>query len=66
MSQLKRLKLRKNSWDSDSCEFNEVLTEFAFQKRVHEVVVKRVVKALIWEFPDVVWSNGAAIDPVTM
>ncbi|GJS46326.1 chaperonin CPN60-2, mitochondrial-like protein, partial [Tanacetum coccineum] len=44
MSQLKRLKLRKISWDSDSYEFDEAMTEFAFQKRVYEVVVKRVVE----------------------
>ncbi|KAL5180990.1 Kinesin-like protein KIN-UB [Glycine soja] len=30
--ELKRLKLRKNNWDSDTYEFDEVLTEFASQK----------------------------------
>lgn len=43
-SQLKRLKLRKNNWDSDTYEFDEVLTEFASQKRVYEVVAKPVVE----------------------
>lgn len=43
-SQLKRLKLRKNNWDSDTFEFDEVLTEFASQKRVYEVVAKPVVE----------------------
>lgn len=32
--QLKRLKLRKNNWESDTFEFDGVLTEFASQKRV--------------------------------
>lgn len=43
-SQLKRLKLRKNNWDSDTYEFDELLTEFASQKRVYEVVAKPVVE----------------------
>lgn len=43
-SQVKRLKLRKNNWDSDTYEFDEVLTEFASQKRVYEVVAKPVVE----------------------
>ncbi|RZR83669.1 hypothetical protein BHM03_00010345, partial [Ensete ventricosum] len=42
--QLKRLKLRKNNWDSETYEFDEVLTEFASQKRVYEVVAKPVVE----------------------
>ena len=44
LPQLKRLKLRKNNWDSDTYEFDEVLTEFASQKRVYEVVAKPVVE----------------------
>lgn len=42
--QLKRLKLRKNNWDSDTYEFDEVLTEFASQRRVYEIVAKPVVE----------------------
>ncbi|KAG5539760.1 hypothetical protein RHGRI_020094 [Rhododendron griersonianum] len=42
--ELKRLKLRRNNWDSDTYEFDEVLTEFASQKRVYEVVAKPVVE----------------------
>lgn len=42
--QLKRLKLRKNNWESDTYEFDEVLTEYASQKRVYEVVAKPVVE----------------------
>ena len=45
--QLKRLKLRKNNWDSDTYEFDDVLTEFASQKRVYEVVAKPVVEVRI-------------------
>jgi kinesin family protein 5 len=42
--QLKRLKLRKNNWDADTYEFDDVLTEYASQKRVYEVVAKPVVE----------------------
>ncbi|XP_022862546.1 kinesin-like protein KIN-UB [Olea europaea var. sylvestris] len=42
--ELKRLKLRKNNWDSDTYEFDEVLTEYSSQKRVYEVVAKPVVE----------------------
>ena len=46
LCQLKRLKLRRNNWDSDTFEFDEVLTEFASQKRVYEVVAKPVVEVI--------------------
>ncbi|XLS57277.1 hypothetical protein HN51_007032 [Arachis hypogaea] len=42
--ELKRLKLRKNNWDADTYAFDEVLTEFASQKRVYEVVARPVVE----------------------
>lgn len=42
--QLKRLKLRKNNWSSESYRFDEVLTESASQKRVYEAVAKPVVE----------------------
>lgn len=42
--QIKRLKLRRNNWETDTYEFDEVLTEFASQKRVYEVVAKPVVE----------------------
>lgn len=44
LMKLKRLKLRKNNWESETYEFDEVLTEFASQKRVYEVVAKPVVE----------------------
>ncbi|RRT35805.1 hypothetical protein B296_00059021 [Ensete ventricosum] len=41
--QLKRLKLRKNNWDSETYEFDEVLTEFASQKRrLTQIIVRDV------------------------
>lgn len=46
--QLKRLKLRKHNWDSETYEFDEVLTEFASQKRVYEVVARPVVEVSIY------------------
>lgn len=42
--QVKRLKLRKNNWDSDTYEFDEVFTDSASQKRVYEVVAKPVIE----------------------
>ncbi|KAL7233858.1 hypothetical protein ACSBR1_017462 [Camellia fascicularis] len=44
LNQFKRLKLRRNNWDSDTYEFDEVLTKFALQKRVYEVVAKPVIE----------------------
>lgn len=44
--QLKRLKLRKNNWNSESYRFDEVFTESASQKRVYEVVAKPVVEVV--------------------
>jgi kinesin family protein 5 len=49
------LKLRKNNWDSDTYEFDEVLTEFASQKRVYEVVAKPVVEVPTNEFKSVIY-----------
>lgn len=42
--ELKRLKLRKNNWSSESYKFDEVFTGTASQKRVYEVVAKPVVE----------------------
>lgn len=50
MLQLKRLKLRKNNWDGETYEFDEVLTEFASQKRVYEVVARPVVEVCIHSY----------------
>ncbi|KAL2892389.1 Kinesin-like protein KIN-UB [Bienertia sinuspersici] len=57
-SELKRLKLRKNNWDSDTYEFDEVLTEFASQKRVYEVVAKPVVESVLDGYNGTVLAYG--------
>ncbi|CAL5382528.1 unnamed protein product [Camellia sinensis] len=44
LAEFKRLKLRRNNWDSDTYEFDEVLTKFALQKYVYEVVAKPVIE----------------------
>ncbi|KAG8659350.1 kinesin-like protein KIN-UA isoform X2 [Manihot esculenta] len=56
--ELKRLKLRKNNWDSDTYEFDEVLTEFASQKRVYEVVAKPVVESVLGGYNGTVMAYG--------
>ncbi|KAI4351366.1 hypothetical protein L6164_005738 [Bauhinia variegata] len=45
--ELKRLKLRKNNWNSESYRFDEVFTETASQRRVYEVVAKPVVESVL-------------------
>ncbi|KAM7526872.1 hypothetical protein LguiA_016774 [Lonicera macranthoides] len=45
--ELKRLKLRKNNWNSESYRFDEVFIESASQKRVYDVVAKPVVEVVI-------------------
>ncbi|CAL0324554.1 unnamed protein product [Lupinus luteus] len=56
--ELKRLKLRKNNWDSDTYEFDDVLTEFASQKRVYEVVAKPVVESVLDGYNGTVMAYG--------
>ncbi|KAG5539761.1 hypothetical protein RHGRI_020094 [Rhododendron griersonianum] len=56
--ELKRLKLRRNNWDSDTYEFDEVLTEFASQKRVYEVVAKPVVESVLDGYNGTVMAYG--------
>ncbi|KVH95487.1 Armadillo [Cynara cardunculus var. scolymus] len=56
--ELKRLKLRRNNWDSDTFEFDEVLTEFASQKRVYEVVAKPVVESVLDGYNGTVMAYG--------
>ncbi|GJR45903.1 hypothetical protein Tco_1314006 [Tanacetum coccineum] len=52
----------KNSWASDSCESDKVLTEFASQKRVYEVVVTRVVEAQNMKYIPLVPRCGTITD----
>ncbi|KMT12230.1 hypothetical protein BVRB_5g101760 isoform A [Beta vulgaris subsp. vulgaris] len=56
--ELKRLKLRKNNWDSDTYEFDEVLTEFSSQKRVYEVVAKPVVESVLDGYNGTIMAYG--------
>ncbi|XVF13267.1 hypothetical protein REPUB_Repub08aG0193900 [Reevesia pubescens] len=56
--EVKRLKLRKNNWDTDTYEFDEVLTEFASQKRVYEVVAKPVVESVLDGYNGTVMAYG--------
>ncbi|KAF8027445.1 hypothetical protein BT93_E0372 [Corymbia citriodora subsp. variegata] len=56
--ELKRLKLRKNNWDTDTYEFDEVFTEFASQKRVYEVVAKPVVESVLEGYNGTVMAYG--------
>ncbi|KAL8142174.1 hypothetical protein V2J09_015206 [Rumex salicifolius] len=56
--ELKRLKLRKNNWDSDTYEFDELLTEYASQKRVYEVVAKPVVESVLEGYNGTVMAYG--------
>ncbi|XP_015950705.1 kinesin-like protein KIN-UB [Arachis duranensis] len=58
LPELKRLKLRRNNWDSDTYEFDEVLTEFASQKRVYEVVAKPVVESVLDGYNGTVMAYG--------
>ncbi|KAL4362200.1 hypothetical protein GQ457_04G032320 [Hibiscus cannabinus] len=56
--ELKRLKLRKNNWESETYEFDGVLTEFASQKRVYEVVAKPVVESVLDGYNGTVMAYG--------
>ncbi|KAJ4845553.1 hypothetical protein Tsubulata_021534 [Turnera subulata] len=57
-AELKRLKLRKNNWEADTYEFDEVFTEFASQKRVYEVVAKPVVESVLDGYNGTVMAYG--------
>nr|AMS24206.1 armadillo repeat-containing kinesin b [Marsilea vestita] len=56
--ELKRLKLRKNNWDCETYEFDEILTEFSSQKRVYEVVAKPVVESVLEGYNGTVMAYG--------
>lgn len=56
--ELKRLKLRRNNWESDTYEFDEVLTEFASQRRVYEVVARPVVESVLDGYNGTVMAYG--------
>ncbi|MQL79357.1 hypothetical protein Taro_011794 [Colocasia esculenta] len=56
--ELRRLKLRKNNWISESYKFDEVFTENASQKRVYQVVAKPVVESVLNGFNGTVMAYG--------
>uniref|UniRef100_A0A5B7C3W1 Protein ARMADILLO REPEAT KINESIN1 n=1 Tax=Davidia involucrata TaxID=16924 RepID=A0A5B7C3W1_DAVIN len=56
--ELKRLKLRKNNWSSESYRFDEVFTESASQRRVYEVVAKPVVESALNGYNGTVMAYG--------
>ncbi|KAL1079719.1 hypothetical protein V6Z11_D10G239700 [Gossypium hirsutum] len=62
--ELKRLKLRKNNWSSESYKFDEVFTGTASQKRVYEVVAKPVVESVLSGYNGTVMAYGQTEDIV--
>ncbi|KAL9680057.1 hypothetical protein QQ045_017932 [Rhodiola kirilowii] len=56
--ELKRLKLRKNNWSSESYRFDEVFTETASQKRVYDVVAKPVVESVLSGYNGTIMAYG--------
>ncbi|XP_050156087.1 kinesin-like protein KIN-UC isoform X2 [Malus sylvestris] len=56
--ELKRLKLRKNNWSSESYRFDEVFTETASQNRVYQVVAKPVVESVLSGYNGTVMAYG--------
>ncbi|KAL0922159.1 hypothetical protein M5K25_006124 [Dendrobium thyrsiflorum] len=58
LPELKRLKLRKNNWKSESYRFDEVFTESASQRRVYEAVAKPVVERVLNGYNGTVMAYG--------
>ncbi|KAL2539789.1 Armadillo repeat-containing kinesin-like protein 3 [Abeliophyllum distichum] len=56
--ELKRLKLRKNNWSSESFKFDEVFSESSSQKRVYEVVAKPVVESVLDGYNGTIMAYG--------
>ncbi|XP_028550742.1 kinesin-like protein KIN-UC isoform X3 [Dendrobium catenatum] len=56
--ELRRLKLRKNNWSSESYIFDDVFTESASQKRVYEAVAKPVVETVLSGYNGTVMAYG--------
>ncbi|XP_012078450.1 kinesin-like protein KIN-UC isoform X4 [Jatropha curcas] len=56
--ELRRLKLRKNNWNSESYRFDEIFTETASQKRVYEAVAKPVVDSVLSGYNGTVMAYG--------
>ncbi|CAL9094796.1 unnamed protein product [Musa textilis] len=56
--ELRRLKLKKNNWSSESYKFDEVFTESASQRRVYEAVAKPVVESVLDGYNGTVMAYG--------
>ncbi|PSR92994.1 Kinesin-like protein [Actinidia chinensis var. chinensis] len=56
--ELKRLKLKKNNWSSESFRFDEVFSESASQRRVYEAVAKPVVESVLTGYNGTVMAYG--------
>ncbi|XP_070001732.1 kinesin-like protein KIN-UC isoform X1 [Nicotiana tabacum] len=56
--ELKKLKLRKNNWNSEFYKFDEVFAESASQKRVYETVAKPVVESVLNGYNGTVMAYG--------
>ncbi|XP_030473054.2 kinesin-like protein KIN-UC [Syzygium oleosum] len=56
--EMKRLKLRKNNWNSESYRFDEVFTDTASQRRVYEVVAKPVVESVLSGYNGTIMAYG--------
>ncbi|KAG7016334.1 Kinesin-like protein KIN-UC [Cucurbita argyrosperma subsp. argyrosperma] len=56
--ELKRLKLKKNNWSSESYRFDEIFTESSSQKRVYEVVAKPVVESVLNGYNGTIMAYG--------
>ncbi|KAH7365777.1 hypothetical protein KP509_18G045600 [Ceratopteris richardii] len=60
LPEMKLLRLRKNNWDYEEFEFDEVLDETVSQKEVYDVVMKPVVKAVLEGYNGAVIAYGSA------
>ncbi|XP_065870855.1 kinesin-like protein KIN-UC isoform X2 [Euphorbia lathyris] len=56
--ELRRLKLRKNNWSSESYRFDEIFAETASQKRVYETVAKPVVESVLSGYNGTIMAYG--------
>ncbi|MCD7455401.1 hypothetical protein HAX54_028050 [Datura stramonium] len=56
--ELKKLKLRKNNWNSEFYKFDEIFAESASQKRIYETVAKPVVESVLNGYNGTVMAYG--------
>ncbi|KAJ3682477.1 hypothetical protein LUZ60_015050 [Juncus effusus] len=56
--EVKKLRLKKNNWNSELYKFDEVFTEAASQRRVYEAVAKPVVESVLEGYNGTVMAYG--------